>query len=212
MSDAVTGVILAGGTSSRMGENKALVSIAGRPAIAHVHALLSAVFPSVCVMTNHPEEFAFLGIPLYRDCFSNAGPLAGVHAALVEAQTEAIFVTACDLPLMSEEMVRYLAGYPTRHPITLASAGGFIHHLFGLYSRACIPQAERMLRDAARAPYEGRGRTKHACSLQSLSRSLGAEIIDAEALPFYSPDLFYNMNSPEDLAYVRERLRRRVEN
>lgn len=202
----MTGIILAGGKSSRMGADKSLLVLNGRPVISHMHSLLSNVFSRMLVITNKPEQFRFLGVPCATDIFEDAGPLGGIHAGLVHSGSERNFIIACDLLLMSQEMIHHLATIETHHPITLAGSDGAIHYLCGVYKRQCLNEAEALLRNRADAMRGGEPQRPDAVSMHALCMRTGVEVIDPTTLPFAAPDLFFNMNRPEDFQYVARRL------
>ena len=72
----VTGVILAGGRSSRMGEDKALLQYNGKPFIQHIAETLLQILPHVIVISDRQKEYSFLNLPIYPDLFCDCGPLA----------------------------------------------------------------------------------------------------------------------------------------
>lgn len=104
----ITGVILAGGRSSRFGSNKALAMVDSKPLIQHVSDLMSGLFSECLLVTNTPEEYEFLSLPMTHDRYRDSGPLAGIHAALLQISTPRAFVVACDMPDLSSELIRYL--------------------------------------------------------------------------------------------------------
>nr|WP_284521516.1 molybdenum cofactor guanylyltransferase [Cytobacillus pseudoceanisediminis] len=85
-----TGIILAGGHSSRMGENKALLKIGGKTVIERIADQLSSILPNVIIVANKQEDYQFLGLPLVSDRWKEKGPLAGIHAGLSESRTQKI--------------------------------------------------------------------------------------------------------------------------
>jgi len=104
----ITGVVLAGGRSSRFGSNKALALLHGKPLIKHVADTVASIFNDCLVVTNTPEQYGFLNMPMVRDRYENMGPLAGIHAALLQITTPRAFVVACDMPYLSPELIQYL--------------------------------------------------------------------------------------------------------
>lgn len=104
----VTAAILAGGTSSRMGTNKALLTVDGVPIITRSYQTLARLFHEVIIVTNTPEEYSFLPCRKVPDIFPGIGSIAGLHSALAHSATERTFVTACDMPFVDPATVRYL--------------------------------------------------------------------------------------------------------
>ena len=111
----ITGVILAGGKSSRFGSNKALAIVDGKPLIQHVADLISSLFAECLLVTNTPAEYEFLSLPMTHDRYRDSGPLAGIHAALLKIRTPRAFVVACDMPNLSQELINIFATLMNRN-------------------------------------------------------------------------------------------------
>lgn len=201
MYPTITGIILSGGKSSRMGENKSLLNLGGKKVIERVTDLMKSLFPDVILITNTPDEYSFLGIPIFRDIYEYKGPLAGIHSGLTHSKTENNFVISCDIPLMTKQMIEYIIDYKTKAPITVCRADGFVQQLAGMYSKSVLAEAENSLRNEETELRDPK-QTKRKCKVLSLLNTVGAEIIDAEKLDFYSESLFFNMNRPEDYEKV----------
>lgn len=99
-------VIQAGGNSSRMGRDKALMPFLGQPLIARLVNRLNAGFSEnqtgyeIVVITNRPEDYLFLGVPLHGDLLPGTGPLGGLLTALLVTRSPVIGVAACDMPFL----------------------------------------------------------------------------------------------------------------
>lgn len=142
----VTAVLLAGGQSRRMGRDKALLYIEGLPVAQLLARRLQALTDEVFLSTNNPTAYAFLGLKTIPDIHVGRGPLAGLHAALIQTQRPLILVVACDLPGVPEFLLRRLiecsAGYDAIIPCT---SNGRLHPVCAVYSRTCLPEIERNL-------------------------------------------------------------------
>lgn len=206
MHDDITGIILSGGRSSRMGVNKSLLKIGSKTIIEHVVALMESLFHRVIIITNDPEEYSFLDVPLFTDIYSRMGPLAGIHSGLVNSVTKKNFILSCDIPLMTPQMIEYLVNYKTDKTITVARAEGFVQQLCGLYDKSCLKDAEKILKEETESENRNSDQKKRGCRVLSLLQLSGAEIIEAEDLPFYSPDLYFNMNKREDYEIALKKL------
>src|ERR1035437_11191089 len=134
----LTGFILAGGKSKRMGTNKSLLKIGELTIIERVVNLMKDLFKEVILITNQSEEFSFLRLPMQEDIHKNTGPLAGIHSALVHTITDKNFIISCDMPLMTAGVVKYLIKYPTDKLITIARADNYVQQLCGVYNRSLI--------------------------------------------------------------------------
>ena len=199
----ITGIILAGGKSSRMGQNKSLMQIDGVTLIERTVALMKDLFPLLLLSTNSHSEYEFLNLEMVQDIVANVGPLAGIYSSLQASKTELNFIISCDMPLLTKDMVDYIITYLPDAPIKVAKADGFVQQLCGLYSRAVIPKIEEII--AKRRQEESRSdiQQKRGCPVLELVRSLDSVIIDVEAeYPEYKKNTFFNLNKPEDYNYI----------
>jgi molybdenum cofactor guanylyltransferase len=199
----ITGIILAGGKSTRMGKNKSLLFLNGKTVIERVVNLMKSVFTQVIIISNTPKDYSFINIPIFKDIYEYKGPLAGIHSGLYNSKTEANFIISCDIPLMNEKMIKYIVDYKTNEPITVCKADGFTQQLVGKYSRAILPVAEELLRvNTTEICYQTQ--TKRKCAVLSLLDKVGVKIIEAEQLVIYHEHLYYNMNKTEDYQFIQE--------
>jgi molybdopterin-guanine dinucleotide biosynthesis protein A len=199
----ITGIILAGGKSSRMGQNKSLMQIDGVTLIERTVHLMKELFPILLLSTNSPLEYEFLKLEMVSDVVSNVGPLAGIYSTLLASKTEKNFIISCDMPLMTRDMVEYIINSKPDAPIKVAKADGFVQQLCGLYSRSVLSSIEEVI--AKRREEESRSdiQKKRGCPVLELVRSLDSVIIDAEAeYPDYKKNTFFNLNKPEDYNYI----------
>jgi len=206
MYNDVTGIILSGGKSSRMGGNKSLLKIGDQTIIERVRDLMKSLFNEVILITNEPADYKFLNIPIYEDLFKHKGPLAGIHSGLTYSSSEKNFIISCDLPFITPEIIKYLFDFKTEKLITVAEADGYIQQLAGKYSKESVYEAEKILNDQLSAEAKGGNQTKKDISALKLINKVGAEIISAESLPFYKEEIFFNMNNVEDYKFLLEKL------
>jgi molybdopterin-guanine dinucleotide biosynthesis protein A len=107
----VSGVVLAGGRSSRMGgRDKAFAAVDGEPIAVRTIRLFRTLFPQVIVATNRAERYRALDVETVGDQFPGCGPLAGIHAAMSVARHPHVFVAACDMPGLDADVIRFLLG------------------------------------------------------------------------------------------------------
>jgi molybdopterin-guanine dinucleotide biosynthesis protein A len=99
-------VIQAGGQSVRMGEDKGLKLFLGRPLIQRVIDRLAPLADEVIVTTNHPNDYAFLGLRLIPDQVPGRGALGGLYTAIVSAGSQIVAVVACDMPFASAALLK----------------------------------------------------------------------------------------------------------
>ena len=194
----ITGIILSGGKSMRMGINKSLLKIGNRYAIEITVDLMKSLFEKIILSTNAPEEYEFLNLSMVEDIFKDAGPLAGIHSALQKSNTDKNFVISCDVPMMNKQMIEFFTEYNSDKEIILSRAAGYLQPLVGIYKKRLLPLIEKLLRENENQSEEKR---KHL-SLHALIEMAETEIIDVTSLPFYSDRLFFNLNNKDDFEEI----------
>src|SRR5436309_5895826 len=104
---SVTGVIQAGGKSTRMGgQPKAMMELGGRRIIDRVADVLRCVTDDLLIVTNTRELYASLALPMVPDVFPDHGSLGGIYSGLRAAPGDAAFTVACDMPFLTPEVAR----------------------------------------------------------------------------------------------------------
>jgi len=188
-----TGVVLAGGRSTRMGgRNKAFAAVGGEPIVARAVRVLRSLFPEVVVATNDPGRFRHLGdVRLVSDHFPHRGPLAGVHAAMGVASHPYVFVVACDMPGLDARTIEYLLEQVDDADAVVPRWEGDIEPLHAIYAARTRPVAEACLQDG------------HAAMRDFLPR-LRVTYVGEDALAGVAgtAESFLNVNTPEELAAV----------
>jgi molybdenum cofactor guanylyltransferase len=185
--NTLTGVILAGGSSSRMGRDKALIPIEGVPMIQRIAETMRTVFETVYIVSDHFEQYSFLHLPGVRDTHSGCGPLGGVHTALSTLNSAAIFVLASDTPFVPKELITYIIHEASDTPVCVAREGERIHPLCGVYQRICLPALTACVAS---------GRLK----MMPFLEEVGATLLPVDArLSWYHVNLLLNINTPDDI-------------
>lgn len=141
----ITGVILAGGESRRMGSDKSLLPIRGARFIDHVYARMASLFDDVIIVTNSPDLYQDIACRKVPDLYYAQGSLAGVHSGLLHAKTEQIFVVGCDMPFISTDVVRHICEQAEMGDLVIPNSRGGHEPLHALYSKSCLPAMERIL-------------------------------------------------------------------
>ena len=146
MYNDITCVVLCGGKSTRMKENKSFLKFGDKNTIEIVVDLVKSKFHRVILSTNSPADYEFLNLEMIEDVHKNAGPLAGIHAGLLNSNTKKNFVIGCDIPLMTSGMIDFIIEYPSKELITVPKADGFLQQLCALYDKDCILTIEQILK------------------------------------------------------------------
>lgn len=141
----VTGVILAGGESRRMGSDKSLLPIAGARFIDHAFRCMSALFEEVIIVTNSPDLYGDIPCRKVPDLYPLKGSLTGIHSGLRHAGNEKIFVVACDMPFLSAEAVRRVCLEKDAGDVVVPKNEKGVEPLHALYDKQCLPAVEAAL-------------------------------------------------------------------
>ncbi|MBM2840506.1 MAG: Molybdopterin-guanine dinucleotide biosynthesis protein [Bacteroidetes bacterium] len=142
----IAGAILAGGKSTRMGRDKAMLDLLGKTFIQRIAETLQAVFGDVVVVSAWRERYSFLDLPIIKDIYKNCGPLGGIHAALSTTEAPAVFFCSCDVPFVSPEIVHYVVNRRFLDQVTLLLGSNSLQPLFGVYKQSCLPVIEKQLK------------------------------------------------------------------
>ena len=151
----ITGIVLAGGQGRRMGGiDKGLVPLAGRPLVAHVIERLAPQVGALVINANqNVERYRAFGHRVVPDAVGGfAGPLAGLHAGLIAADTPFAVTAPCDSPFLPADLVARLDAALARDRAQLAVAKTFVqaHPVFALVDRAVLPHLEEFLQRGGR--------------------------------------------------------------
>lgn len=149
MITGITGVILAGGKSSRMGRNKALLPMpdaaGGRPRIIDaVSQIVSSIFSRVVVSVNEKGLYPDLGFPEIVDRYPDTGPIGGITSVLESGETR-IFCVACDMPFLNTGLIEYLCRFDDCDAVVPVWRGR-IETLHAAYSASMLPHFQESLR------------------------------------------------------------------
>ncbi|GAB4505186.1 MAG: hypothetical protein Fur0043_21810 [Anaerolineales bacterium] len=141
-------VIQAGGQSRRMGQDKALMPFLGRPLIQRVVDRLTPIADEVIVTTNRPDDYCFLGLPLFRDLKPGRGALGGLYTALSSATCEVVGVVACDMPFASAPLLATASRLLVEEEadVVIPESEGGLEPLHAVYRRSvCLPHVAAAL-------------------------------------------------------------------
>ncbi|PYY10502.1 MAG: hypothetical protein DMG61_21560 [Acidobacteria bacterium] len=175
----LTGFVLAGGVSRRMGRDKAQIPWRGGTLLTHAIEQVEGVAPKVFVVGSLGANK--LPVPVLADNFSGVGPLAGIQTALSNSSTDWNLVIAVDLPLVMSEVLKWIAGFRTR-----------LQPLCAVYHRGLLPEIDEAL-------------ARQQSSIHRLLERLSTRIIEEDELIAngFAPETFLNVNTPEDLECAR---------
>jgi len=174
----ISGIILAGGKSNRMGKNKALLELGGLTLIERVARVLSETCSEIIIAGGNPLELRHLGYPVVPDIHPGCGPLSGLHAGLVAAHNRYCFVSACDTPFLDREIIMRLVSEAEGYDAIILKHGEYYEPLSSLYSKAFIKAAETSIKKGSYKVMKAvslvnwRAVTLKPCETEALKKSL----------------------------------------
>ncbi|MDR7520375.1 MAG: molybdenum cofactor guanylyltransferase [Armatimonadota bacterium] len=187
----LTGVVLAGGQSRRLGTDKAFIEVEGVPMIGRVLGALWACCADVVIVAKDPARYQGLDARLIPDAWPAQAPLVGVCSGLRAMETPWGFVAACDLPFLSPDAVRLLARLAVGSDAAVPRVDGRWHPLHAVYRAAVAPLLEAHMEQGTR-------------SMIDALKALRVRPVTEEELRAVDATLrtLHNVNAPQDLPTI----------
>lgn len=174
------------------GRPKALLELGGRRIIERVLDAVAPVVDDVLIVTNTPELYEFLRLPMVADAYPDHGSLGGIFTGLAAAEGEAAFTVACDMPFVHRDVARLVVERAAEADVVIPRVGQQLETLHAVYAKACLPHIERRLRE------------RQLRIVGFLEDVRVVEIGEAEVARHRPPEIvFMNVNTPEELARAR---------
>lgn len=149
-----TGIILAGGKNSRMGQNKAFLSVKKeQKMIEFTVELFNSIFQEVIIVSNEPELYHYLGVEVISDIIPQRGPLSGIHAGLTKAKHKYSFIVPCDMPFLEHGLIRLLLDEAPGYDVVVPQIENYLEPLHAVYNKSCLGQIEKCLAENIRKVY-----------------------------------------------------------
>jgi molybdopterin-guanine dinucleotide biosynthesis protein A len=195
----VTGVLLAGGKSRRMGEDKRHLVVGEQTLLERGLRVLQSIFREVLVVIAQDSPPLSIDARVVRDLVPDCGSLGGLYTGLTQATTPYIFVVACDMPFLNQPVIAQFTSRKAIADIVMAKLDGRLHPMHALYSKRCVPALEEMIR------------AKQLKIQEIVSKlSLRVRYVTEADLLTIDPSgrSFYNVNTVADLEAARSLLAR----
>ena len=141
----VTGVLLAGGKSRRMGADKRYLVVGEQTLLERGLAVLSSIFQEVLVVIAQDSPPLDVDARVVRDLVPDCGSLGGLYTGLTQATTPYIFVVACDMPFLDQAVISQFTSRRTTADIVMAKLAARLHPMHALYGKGCLPAMEQMI-------------------------------------------------------------------
>lgn len=187
----LSGVVLAGGQSQRMGYNKALLELDGQTLIERVLENLARLCNELIISAIDVEPYRNLDARVVPDAIRGRGALGGIHAGLDAMRNERAIVVACDMPFLRLSFLRYMVAMAQGYDVVVPRIGEYYEPLHAVYSKGCAAEIERLVAEGPRRIVALYDRVRVREVTEEQMRLFGAE---------YS---FVNVNTPKDWAEVR---------
>jgi molybdenum cofactor guanylyltransferase len=190
----VTGILLAGGKSRRMGEDKRYLVVGEQTLLERGLSVLQSIFQEVLVVIAKDSDPLGVDVRVVRDQVPECGSLGGLYTGLLQATTPWIFVVACDMPFLNHAVIDQFTNRRGAVDIVMAKLAGQLHPMHALYGKGCLPVVEQMIQ-SRRLKIQG---------MVSQS-SLRVQYVTEEDLFTLDPSWrsFYNVNTVAELEAAR---------
>ena len=185
-------IVLTGGKSSRMGQDKALLEYEGQTFLEHVIAAARPLAREVLLVTDRADRYAVRDVRVVVDFLADGGPVAGIVSGLMAAGPGVHVVVPCDMPLVSGSVLKMLLGACSPSwDAAIPELHGEPEPLYGVYRDTALPKLRRYLESGRR-------------SARGALAELNVNRIGMDALRRADPDLtsFHNINTPQELALL----------
>ncbi len=190
----ITGIILVGGKSRRMGKDKAFLDVGGKTLFEKVLDSFRENFRKILLIGNAAERFASYNLPIYEDILPGSA-LGGVYTGLYYAGTDTVFVSSCDLPFPSSGVIRYICSLTGNSDAVVPTLAHGYEPLFAAYAKSCLGPVRTMLEAGNYCVYDLYNHI-HV-------REVSARELETEGGGL---DAFLNVNTPEEYEAAKRRM------
>jgi molybdenum cofactor guanylyltransferase len=190
----VTGILLAGGKSRRMGLDKRFLQLGGETLVRRALSVYERLFTEILIVVAEPvPELSDMGYQIVTDLIPNCATLGGLYTGLSFARSRRIFAAACDMPFLSSAVIDHLLQF-CDDDIVMPKLVSGLQPMHAVYAKTCLPYFEDMI-------------ANNILSIQLVLENyeLRARLVPEEALRTLDPQLlsFLNLNTPEDVELAR---------
>ena len=181
----LTGIILAGGKSKRMGTDKAFIKLNGKTLLKHSIELIKPFCNSLLISSNNPDHEKF-GYKIIPDKFPNCGPIGGIYSCLKKSEPDWSFVISVDSAFVEPEFIKFLISEINEFEAVVPIHTKGKEPLIALYHKNCLVEIEKMIQSGD-------------FKMHNLLNVIETKFVDAQNWVDKYPQLFRNLNRPEDL-------------
>jgi len=190
-----TAAILCGGKSRRMGFDKSEIMIDGKLLIEYIAERLEELFDEILLVTDDIRKYEHLKYTICEDIYRERGPIGGIHAALTCASSNYVFITACDMPVINTDYIRYMMDLieKTNAEGVAAWKNGYVETLYAFYSKDMSDRIDFLI-------------SQENCKLLQLLECSRVQLVEEEDVNNLTAglDVFVNLNKKTDLALLNK--------
>lgn len=184
----ITGIILSGGQSSRMGTDKAFIRLGNKTFIDHTCELIREYCREILISTNKRNKYLLPEHRIIADEIKGLGPIGGIYTCLKYSGTRDNLVVAVDIPFINSGLIQYLLSFTGEAELVIPCIrGASVEPLCAVYSRSVVKYLEAMI-------------AEKDLKVQHLMNRCNTKVVQiSKELDFYDDRLFFNVNTPDDL-------------
>ncbi|HLA80917.1 MAG TPA: molybdenum cofactor guanylyltransferase [Thermoleophilia bacterium] len=142
--------VLAGGQSTRMGEDKAFALFQGGTLLEWMRDRFGRLFPHVFVVARRPDRFHDIGLPVVTDALPESGSVVGVYTAILAAPTERVLCVACDMPFVTTQFLLELADGSEGFDVFAPRHGDYVEPLCAVYGKRTLDPYRQLISSGGR--------------------------------------------------------------
>jgi molybdopterin-guanine dinucleotide biosynthesis protein A len=195
---SLTGIILSGGKSVRMGRDKAFIEIDGIPIIQRIYDIFQKIFTEIIIVTNQKEFYSGFKAKIVSDLIINNGALGGLYTGLFFSSNPYSFCVACDMPFLKESMIQYLIKQANEYDVIVPRTEDGLQPLHAVYSKNCLESIKNII---------GIGKYKITDFYPLVKTKIieESEFISLDINLNLMRESFVNINTPGELNFLKER-------
>jgi molybdopterin-guanine dinucleotide biosynthesis protein A len=181
----ITVIILAGGKSSRMKEDKGLVIFKGKKLVELIIDTANKITNNIIIITANPDYKQF-GYPCFRDEMPDKGPLGGIYTGLLHSQTRKNLFLGCDMPFLTEKLLTELVNQCGEEDVLLTEHKSLAEPLCSVFDKNCMAHISHLLE-------------QNQLKITDALAGLKTRVISFDTAPWFIGNEFANINTIEEL-------------
>lgn len=182
----VTGIILAGGKSSRMRMDKGFCALNGKPMIQYAIEVLEQLCDFIIISSNN-EDYELFEYPVIPDIIKDIGPMGGIYSGLKQSNTQHNFFISCDMPMVTVELVQHILSSKEGYDAVIPTWNNYPEPMCAYYNKSILESLTELIQ-------------KEDYKLQNITQNVNHRTLEiTNKLDFYNARLFANVNCGVDL-------------